>query len=263
MTKITNRYTGEIMCGGLSLQLVLEKHLKWLCDKKDGESANLRGAYLRGANLRGAYLGDANLRGANLGGANLRGANLSGVNLSSAYLGGANLGGADLRSANLRGADFRGAYLGGANLRDADLRGAYLGDADIRGAYLGGANLSGANLSSANLRGANLGGLPVKIKDIHKTIYAAASKDGALDMDSWHCGTTHCRAGWVIQLSGEAGKALEWAIGTPTAAALIYMASDPKLEKIPDFYATNEEALEDMKRLAECERKNDRHERDC
>ena len=178
MNKITNRYTGEIMCGGLSLKLVLEKHLKWLCDKKDGESADL---------------------------------------------GGANLGGADFRSANL-------------------------GD---------------ANLSSANLRGANLGGLPVKIKDIHKTIYAAASKDGALDMDSWHCGTTHCRAGWVIQLSGEAGKALEWAIGTPTAAALIYMASDPKLEKIPDFYATNEEALEDMKRLAECERKNDRHERDC
>ena len=188
MTKITNRYTGEIMCGGLSLKLVLEKHLKWLCDKKDGESADL---------------GGANLGGTNLGGANLRGANL------------------------------RDADLGGADLRDADLS-----DAD-------------------------LGGFPVKIKDIHKTIYAAASKDGALDMDSWHCGTTHCRAGWVIQLSGEAGKALEWAIGTPTAAALIYMASDPKLEKIPDFYATNEEALEDMKRLAECERKNDRHERDC
>ena len=248
MNKITNRYTGEIMCGGLSLKLVLEKHLKWLCDKKDGESANLRGADLGGADLRGAYLGDADLRdadlrGANLGGANLRGANLGGADLSDADLGGANLGGANLGGANLRGADLGGANLGGADFRSADL--------------------GGANLSSANLRGANLGGLPVKIKDIHKTIYAAASKDGALDMDSWHCGTTHCRAGWVIQLSGEAGKALEWAIGTPTAAALIYMASDPKLEKIPDFYATNEEALEDMKRLAECERKNDRHERDC
>ena len=213
MTKITNRYTGEIMCGGLSLKLVLEKHLKWLCDKKDGESADLRGA--------------------NLSGADLRGANLSSANLSSAYLRGADLRGADLRDADLRDANLSSAYLGGADLRDADLS-----DAD-------------------------LGGFPVKIKDIHKTIYAAASKDGALDMDSWHCGTTHCRAGWVIQLSGEAGKALEWAIGTPTAAALIYMASDPKLEKIPDFYATNEEALEDMKRLAECERKNDRHERDC
>jgi len=243
MNKITNRYTGEIMCGGLSLKLVLEKHLKWLCDKKDGESADLGGANLGGTNLGGANLRGADLSDADLGGADLRGANLGGADLSDADLGGANLGGANLGGANLRGAD-----LGGANLGGADFRSANLGD---------------ANLSSANLRGANLGGLPVKIKDIHKTIYAAASKDGALDMDSWHCGTTHCRAGWVIQLSGEAGKALEWAIGTPTAAALIYMASDPKLEKIPDFYATNEEALEDMKRLAECERKNDRHERDC
>ena len=228
MNKITNRYTGEIMCGGLSLKLVLEKHLKWLCDKKDGESADLRGA--------------------NLSGADLRGANLSSANLSSAYL-----RGADLRDADLRDANLSSAYLGGADLRDADLGGANLRDAD----------LGGADLRDADLSDADLGGFPVKIKDIHKTIYAAASKDGALDMDSWHCGTTHCRAGWVIQLSGEAGKALEWAIGTPTAAALIYMASDPKLEKIPDFYATNEEALEDMKRLAECERKNDRHERDC
>ena len=238
MTKITNRYTGEIMCGGLSLKLVLEKHLKWLCDKKDGESADLRGA--------------------NLSGADLRGANLSSANLSSAYL-----RGADLRDADLRDANLSSAYLGGADLRDADLGGANLRDADLGGADLRDADLSDADLRDADLSDADLGGFPVKIKDIHKTIYAAASKDGALDMDSWHCGTTHCRAGWVIQLSGEAGKALEWAIGTPTAAALIYMASDPKLEKIPDFYATNEEALEDMKRLAECERKNDRHERDC
>jgi hypothetical protein len=40
-------------------------------------------------------------------------------------------------------------------------------------------------------------------------------------------------------------------MGTPAAAAVIYMASDPKLEKVPDFYASNEAALEDMKRLAE------------
>ena len=71
-------------------------------------------------------------------------------------------------------------------------------------------------------------------------------------MSEWHsCGTTHCRAGWVISLAGEGGRALEWAMGTPTAAAIIYMASDPTLEKIPDFYANNETALADMKRLAE------------
>jgi hypothetical protein len=42
-------------------------------------------------------------------------------------------------------------------------------------------------------------------------------------------------------------------MGTPTAAAVIYMRSDPKLQRIPDFYGTNEAALEDMKHLAEQE----------
>jgi hypothetical protein len=40
-------------------------------------------------------------------------------------------------------------------------------------------------------------------------------------------------------------------MGTSAAAAMIYMASDPELENIPDFYADNETALADMKRLAE------------
>ena len=178
-------------------------------------------------------------------GAALRGANLSGANLSDAYLRGANLRGANLSDAYLRGADLRGADLSYANLR---------------GAYLRGANLSGANLSGAYLRGADLRGAPscLRVPNIHSAVYAAASVDGALKMDEWHknggaCGTTHCRAGWVVTLAGPAGQALEWAMGTPAAAAVIYMASDQKLEKIPDFYCDNATALADMKRLAELE----------
>ena len=70
-------------------------------------------------------------------------------------------------------------------------------------------------------------------------------------MGNWHsCETAHCRAGWVVTLAGEAGKALEWAIGTPAAAAVIYMSSDPELEKIPNFYCNHETAMADMKRLS-------------
>jgi uncharacterized protein YjbI with pentapeptide repeats len=172
------------------------------------------------------------------------------------YDSGANLSRANLRDANLRDADLRDANLSGANLRDANLRDADLSGADLRDANLSGANLRGANLSGANLRGANLRdadlrGVP-KIVNIHKAIYEAASKPDALNMESWHaCETTHCRAGWVIALAGDAGKAMEFCMGTSAAAALIYLASDPKLEKIPNFYATNEDALADMKRLAE------------
>ena len=142
-----------------------------------------------------------------------------------------------------------------AHENDADLSGADLRGADLRGAVLRGADLSDADLSDADLRGAVLRGAacPITIPDIHKAVYTAASKPGALAMESWHhaCGTAHCRAGWVVTLAGDGGRALEWALGTPAAAALIYQASDPKLERVPDFYCSNDDALADMKRLAE------------
>lgn len=105
---------------------------------------------------------------------------------------------------------------------------------------------------TAEMSGAVLRECPVKIPDIHKAVFEAVSAPGALDMGTWHqCETTHCRAGWVVTLAGDGGKALEWAMGTPAAAAMIYMTSDPTLPKIPNFYDSNENALADMKRLAE------------
>jgi uncharacterized protein YjbI with pentapeptide repeats len=163
-----------------------------------------------------------------------------GVDLSCADLSGADLSDANLSDANLSCADLSGADMRGANLSGADLSGA-----DMRGA-----NLSGADMRGANLIGANLRECPVKIPDIHKAVYEAASQPNALDMGTWHCGTSHCRAGWVVTLAGEGGKALEYAMGTPAAATAIYLASDPNLEKVPNFYATNDEAMADMKRLA-------------
>jgi hypothetical protein len=155
-------------------------------------------------------------------------------------------------------ADLSYADLSDANLMFADLRSAYLRRTDLSGANLSGTNLRRtdlgcANLSGTNLRGADLGCVPqcLKIKDIHQEVYKHASQDGALNMGDWHaCETTHCRAGWVVHLSGDAGKVLEWQVGTPMAATIIYMISDPKLEKVPDFYVSNEYALADMKQLA-------------
>ena len=173
---------------------------------------------------------------------------LSGAVLSDAVLSDAVLSDADLRGADLRDADLRGADLRGADLRDADLRGAVLSGADLSDAVL-----SGADLRGADLRGADLSDAP-KIENIHQKVYAAASRPGALDMGDWHiCETTHCRAGWVTHLAGEEGRALEELIGTPAAALLIYLASDPTLDRFPDFYCGNAAALEDMKRLAELE----------
>ena len=116
------------------------------------------------------------------------------------------------------------------------------------------ANLSGADLRGANLRGADLSGVP-KIENIHQLVYEAANQPNALNMATWHsCETTHCRAGWVIALAGEGGKALEWAMGPAAAAAVIYLNSDPTLSQIPDFHSSDAVALADMKACAEAEK---------
>jgi hypothetical protein len=92
-----------------------------------------------------------------------------------------------------------------------------------------------------------------KIPDIHKAVYAAASNPDALRMETWHtCEKKHCRAGWVVALAGVEGKKLEARFGTLLAAMNIYDASDPTFKINPcRFYDSNEDALADMKRLAE------------
>ena len=198
----------------------LQAKLKQVVFMAVREGADLRGADLEGANLRGAYLRGANLAGANLGGAYLGGADLGGANLGGAYLGGADLTGADLEGANLRGA--------------------YLRRADLEGAYLTGADLEGANLN-----------VPV-IKNIHQEIQKATKHKGALKMGDWHCGTSHCRAGWAVHLAGDAGYELEKKTSTATAAYLIYRKSSD-LPFALNFYASNEDALAEINRMAEIE----------
>jgi len=96
--------------------------------------------------------------------------------------------------------------------------------------------------------------IPV-IEGVHSKVYDAVTQPAALDMGSWHtCETTHCRAGWVVTLAGEAGKKLEAFHNTDLAARLIYAASDPGFQINPArFHDSNTAALDDMKRLAEAE----------
>ncbi len=72
-------------------------------------------------------------------------------------------------------------------------------------------------------------------------------------METWHtCKNTHCRAGWAVALAGGAGRKLEARFDTLSAAMKIYDASAPGYKINPSrFFDTNEDALADMKRLAE------------
>jgi len=69
-------------------------------------------------------------------------------------------------------------------------------------------------------------------------------------MSSWHsCETTHCRAGWVVHLAGEAGYALEKFHNTALAAQLIYRESGYKINP-SRFFDSDSVAMDDMIRLA-------------
>ncbi len=161
------------------------------------------------------------------------------------------LSGADLRGAVLRGADLSRADLSGADLRGAVLRGADLSRADLSGADLRGADLRGAVLSRAVLSGADLRGVPLIEKLDSKILAAVQSPGNSLEMGTWHtCDTTHCIAGWAVQLAGAEGKALEDKFSTATAAALIYTKAG---KRIPDFYCGNITAMEALQARAASE----------
>ena len=134
-----------------------------------------------------------------------------------------------------------------------NLEGANLEGASLYGANLYGANLEGANLKGANLYGANFEGLPKipVVKNIDSAILAAVKAEGGkLEMARWHgCGTTHCRGGWAITLAGAAGRKLEEATTSELAAILIYQKSRPKMP-IPNFYASNADAMADLEACA-------------
>ena len=93
-----------------------------------------------------------------------------------------------------------------------------------------------------------------KIENIHAKVLEACSRESALEMGDWHtCDTTHCRAGWVVVLAGEEGKKLEEETSTLFAALQIYKKSSTIIPHMPQFFETNERAMEDIKKCAEAE----------
>jgi hypothetical protein len=87
------------------------------------------------------------------------------------------------------------------------------------------------------------------VESLDQRILDALDDGGTLNMGDWHtCDTTHCRAGWAIHLAGAAGYDLERKLGgADRAGRAIYLASTGRS---PWFYASNEWALEDIKRCA-------------
>ena len=141
---------------------------------------------------------------------------------------------------------------GGAEGQRANLADAQLAEAQLDAAIPIVPNLHQRLLADARLAAA----MPIPIvPNLHQRLLADLEA-GALHlaMARWHgdasCGTTHCRAGAAVHLAGPAGYALEAKVGTAVAGALIHQASCPWLDRVPNFYATDAKALEDIRRCA-------------
>ncbi len=78
-------------------------------------------------------------------------------------------------------------------------------------------------------------------------------KDRSVDESGAYCGTTHCRAGWVVTLAGKEGRELEKKTSIQFAAMQIYHKSSPIQVSPVRFYENNETAMADIKRCAELE----------
>jgi len=180
-------------------------------------------------------------------GASFRNLDLSHEDLNGLSLRGLDFSDAQFEMATCQGTDFTGSRLTGARFTFTDLTCAVLDGCDLTGA-----SFIDTPLHRASLRNAQ--GVPV-LEDIHRQVYEAARQDGALHMGAWHaCETTHCRAGWVNVLAG--ARHLEDRNNPGALAHLIYLASDPERfsgpagDDLPDFYAQDDAALNDMARLA-------------
>lgn len=72
---------------------------------------------------------------------------------------------------------------------------------------------------------------------------AVIDRPGSLDMGSWHCGTSHCIAGWACVLNKDAA-ALENVYTTELAGAVVL----PSYSHL--FFKNNEEAMAALKEIA-------------
>ena len=134
-----------------------------------------------------------------------------------------------------------------ADLWDDNLRETDLHHSDLRECYLRGCNLSGSDLREARWSHDLLPSIPV-IRNIDRAILAAIEAGGKLEMRR----LTQCRGAWAILFAGAVGLAYKKSLGVNTAAALIYAASRPGM-RVPNFYASNEDAMKDLRACAAME----------
>ena len=192
------------------LKEILDKHVKWIHDQKDGERANLSYTNLSSADLSYTDLRSANLSSTDLSYTDLSYADLRYANLSSADLSSADLSYTDLRSANLSSTNLSYTNLSYTNLSSADLSYTDLRSANLSYTNLSSADLSYTDLRSANLRSANLRSTDLSYAEEDKNTkwpdYFICPEIG--EFIAWKKGSSGCLIKLLIQKSAKRTSSL-------------------------------------------------------
>ena len=90
-----------------------------------------------------------------------------------------------------------------------------------------------------------------KIENLNQKVSDATNEDESLKMSDWHtCNTTHCWAGWIVHLAGEAGYELARKTSDEFAGMMIYKESNGESISPVNFYLGNKEAKAKIDELA-------------
>ncbi len=101
-----------------------------------------------------------------------------------------------------------------------------------------------AHLKLCKKIGVNKSSLPNELDLIKEIGESVISRPGSLKMDSWHCGTSHCLAGWAAVLS-ETARKIELLTDTETAGCIVI----PNYSNL--FFENNECVLNKLKEIVE------------
>jgi hypothetical protein len=204
----------------------------WVSDDSDVSSGSTVGD---GSTVSGSTVGD----GSTVSGSTVSdGSTVSGSTVSD----GSTVIGSTVIGSTVRGSTVIGSTVIGSTVRGSTVRGSTVIGSTVRGSTV----IDGKILVADVLVDPTT--LPA-VADLDRKIAEAVAIPGALDMSGWHCGSSHCRAGWAIHLAGAAGYALEKQYGSEVAGILIYLASTGRTRG-PDFFASHDEALADIRRCA-------------
>jgi hypothetical protein len=83
--------------------------------------------------------------------------------------------------------------------------------------------------------------IPVLSNPYTRVLEVTANLSTNFGMQMWHCGTTHCLGGTIVDLAGLTGSDMENRLGTAALATAILRRSRPDAP-LRNFHSTNKQA---------------------